>query len=49
MRRRNGLASSQLRIVSATEGDVPLILEFIRELADYEKLLDRVEATEERL
>lgn len=39
----------QLRIVSATERDVPLILEFIRELADYEKLLDRVEATEERL
>ncbi len=43
------MASSQLRIVSATERDVPLILEFIRELADYEKLLDRVDATEERL
>jgi GNAT superfamily N-acetyltransferase len=33
----------------ATERDVPLVLEFIRELAKYEKLLDRVEATEERL
>ena len=43
------MASSQLRIVSANERDVPLILEFIRELADYEKMLDRVEATEERL
>lgn len=43
------MAPSQLRIVSATERDVPLILEFIRELADYEKLLDRVEATEGRL
>lgn len=44
------LASSELlRIVPATEPDVPLILEFIRELAEYEKLLDRVEATEERL
>jgi GNAT superfamily N-acetyltransferase len=38
-----------LRIVSATEGDVPLILEFIRELAAYERHLDRVEATEARV
>ena len=30
-------------------GDVPLVLEFIRELAVYEKLLDRVEANEARL
>jgi len=29
--------------------DVPLILEFIRGLADYEKLTDGVEATEEKL
>lgn len=29
--------------------DVPVILEFIRELADYEKLLDQVQATEELL
>jgi GNAT superfamily N-acetyltransferase len=38
-----------LRIVAATERDVPLILEFIRELAAYERHLDRVEATEARL
>ncbi|MCM3872194.1 MAG: GNAT family N-acetyltransferase [Pyrinomonadaceae bacterium] len=38
-----------LRIVAATERDVPLILEFIRELAAYEKQLDRVEATEARI
>jgi GNAT superfamily N-acetyltransferase len=38
-----------LRIVVATERDVPLILEFIRELAAYERHLDRVEATEARL
>ena len=43
------MGTAQLRIVSATKLDVPLILEFIRELADYEKMLDRVEATEERL
>ena len=30
----------------ATIGDVPLILQFIRELADYERLLHEVEATE---
>lgn len=38
-----------LRIVTATERDVPLILEFIHELAAYERHLDRVEATEARL
>jgi GNAT superfamily N-acetyltransferase len=38
-----------LRIVAATERDVPLILEFIRELAAYERHLDRVEATEARI
>ncbi|MBA2524688.1 MAG: GNAT family N-acetyltransferase [Pyrinomonadaceae bacterium] len=37
------------RIVAATERDVPLILEFIRELAAYERNLDRVEATEARI
>ena len=41
--------SQPLRIVPATERDVPLILQFIRELAEYEKLADRVEATEERV
>jgi GNAT superfamily N-acetyltransferase len=35
--------------VTATERDAPLILEFIRELAEYEKLLDVVETTEERI
>ena len=38
-----------LRIVTATEHDVPLILEFIRDLASYEKHRDRVEATEARI
>lgn len=38
-----------LRIVPATNYDVPLILEFIRELAAYERHLDRVEATEARI
>ena len=32
-----------------TEEDVPLILRFIKELADYEKLLHEVHATEEIL
>jgi len=38
-----------LAIRSATSADVPLILSFIRALAEYEKLLPEVEATEERL
>ena len=38
-----------LRIVTASERDVPLILEFIRELAAYERHLERVEATEARI
>jgi len=33
----------------AHEGDVPLILALVRELADYERLLDTVFATEEKL
>lgn len=33
----------------ATENDLTLILEFIRELAEYEKMLDEVVATEELL
>lgn len=33
----------------ATAADVPLILQFIRDLAAYEKLLPEVEATAERL
>jgi GNAT superfamily N-acetyltransferase len=42
-------SSSELRIVPATERDIPLILEFVRDLAAYEKHLGRVEATEERI
>jgi GNAT superfamily N-acetyltransferase len=38
-----------LRIRPATEADVPLILRFIRELAEYERLLHEVVATEDRL
>lgn len=41
--------ASAVQIRPANESDVPLILEFISELAAYEKLLDRVEATEARL
>lgn len=37
------------KIRFATEVDVPLILQFIKELADYEKLLHEVVATEEVL
>ena len=42
-------SSGLLRIEPATELDIPLILEFIRGLAEYEGHLDRVEATEERI
>ena len=42
-------SSNALRIGPATERDIPLILEFVRGLAEYEKHLDRVEATEERI
>jgi GNAT superfamily N-acetyltransferase len=38
-----------VRIRAATSADVPLILNFIRDLAAYEKLSDEVEATEEKL
>jgi GNAT superfamily N-acetyltransferase len=38
-----------LRIAPATERDVPLILNFIRKLAEYEKLAHQVVATENRL
>lgn len=41
--------SDELRIVAATETDVPLILGFIRKLAEYEKLTAEVAATEELL
>lgn len=38
-----------ITIKKAIEKDTPLILSFIKELAEYEKLLDEVEATEEIL
>ena len=38
-----------LRIVPATESDLPVILELIRGLAEYEKLAHVVTATQERL
>lgn len=38
-----------VRIEEATEKDVPLILAFIRELAQYERVLDKVTVTEESL
>ena len=40
---------SDLSIRPATSGDIPLILRFIRELAEYEKLLHKVTATESDL
>ena len=40
---------ADVRIDAATETDVPLILRFIRELAEYERLSHEVVATEERL
>jgi GNAT superfamily N-acetyltransferase len=40
---------SNIRIVPATEADLPLIVDLIHALADYEKLAHSVTATEERL
>ena len=40
---------SELTIRPAEEADVPLLLEFVRAIADYEKLLHEVVATEARL
>jgi len=42
-------ASVSLRIAPATEKDVPVILKFIRDLAEYEKLSHMVVATEENI
>lgn len=41
--------NNQFEIKNATISDIPLILSFIKELADYEKLLHEVVATEETL
>jgi GNAT superfamily N-acetyltransferase len=40
---------SNIRIVPAIEGDLPVIFALIHSLADYEKLTHEVTATEERL
>src|SRR5579859_3673883 len=40
---------TSIRIVEATEQDVPVILEMIRGLAEYEKLTHLVRATEDKL
>ncbi|MGI8648998.1 MAG: GNAT family N-acetyltransferase [Rubrobacter sp.] len=43
------MLDSDLRIRFATEADVPLVLDFVKRLADYEKLSHEVVATEEGL
>lgn len=43
------MGSNQLNIVLAERKDIPLIFKFIKELAEYEKLLNEVKATEEIL
>lgn len=42
-------SNTKFEIRFATEADTQLILDFIKELADYEKLLDQVEATTEKI
>ena len=41
--------SASLEISKATEDDLPIILRFIQDLADYERLRDKCVATEEKL
>ena len=41
--------SPSLRIAPAAEGDVPIVLSFVRKLAEYEKLSHLVVATEENI
>ena len=43
------IGQSEISIKFATNEDCGLILKFIRELAEYEKLLDQVIATEETI
>ena len=43
------MASEPIRLEPATQKDVPVILRFIKELADYEKLSQEVVATEDTL
>ena len=39
----------KIQIAEATAQDVPVILDFIRQLAEYERLADKVTATEDQL
>jgi GNAT superfamily N-acetyltransferase len=39
----------KFRLEAATEADVPIIIDFIRALAEYERLLDQAVVTEENL
>jgi GNAT superfamily N-acetyltransferase len=43
------MSIDRFHVAAATEGDVPVILRFIRELAEYEKLAHEVVATEDGL
>ena len=43
------MTSSKLRIEQAAEADIPLLLNLIRGLAEYERLAEFVSATEDRL
>lgn len=43
------MSNDAIRIQPAAEGDVPLILKFIRDLAEYEKLSHMVVASEENI
>ena len=38
-----------MRFKYASEEDIPVILDFIKKIAEYEKMLDQVVADEERL
>ena len=42
-------AQERIRIERAVKSQAPLILNFIRQLAEYEKLLDEVQADEARI
>ena len=43
------MTSESIRLKPATQNDVPVILQFIKELAEYEKLSQEVVATEDTL
>jgi GNAT superfamily N-acetyltransferase len=41
--------NSTIRLEIASEANIPLILKFIKDLAEYEQLLDNIQVTEDRL